>query len=731
MKCKELNLMNRIHTAGAATADAPEQGTEPKAESLVRKASKNPFYTNQLRLKLPDERLYHFRVYPGQDELHTRVQLGPHLFPQKDRSTIENPLYTAFEEVEAGAADSITVDLRENTRITQRYYRFLLEQYFRKEGFCCRRGDFGELDVFVRQRDKPENPKQPLKLFRLRLRIIAPRAGSGWQLAVAFAGTASMLQMPLSALLSHHSKVSKVVYRERLFSLSTVRKYFRVPPDALNPLLNRPLAGALGLQQYLRGEQAGFSKHCLYVRGFVNRYLIQGAFKEAFPYADTRNKASFVRLPKLAAVKLDPQNRRLEIGSRYQLDHGSLNSGLRKHGPYLRSAEPVIPCLIVFKQGSDSLVNKLRRFMDQDLSGFMKQGFRIAGIAAFRDAADLTETVEKGLRDLARNGQPAGLVWYISPWGKHDADPQKQQLYHVFKALMARKRLPSQVITEASVRGNMTYYACNLGIKLWFKLHGIPWLPAARLEDTLVMGINTFRKPGDHNRWVAGIMCMSEAKRMMRIGAEEQERLDDLLEAVRLGLAGMRNELLHEDIRKIVVHYYKPLNRKEAAAIRKMLTDFRQDCGKEVTLYLAAITDGCRSDRYLWREEAREGKTLFLPQEPLEAVCTGDDEWMLCTHHKRVTGKASGEPNLLQVKLEKLSAAESATGGGAEQLMMSREEQTELLAQLLRFTLLNWKSVLPGTKPLTLTLTGYMARHAANLTDPGTARYFGQGVVNL
>ncbi|AXJ01714.1 hypothetical protein CYPRO_2472 [Cyclonatronum proteinivorum] len=688
-------------------------------------------YINLLSLKMPELKNVSFRVYSEQDALNRRVALGPQLTGDRKQLT----WYTAFEETDGSSAETLAVDFSSQPGILQRYYLFHLEKYARELQMLTRRSDFGALEVWVPQKSRPEDFTQPVRFFGFSLRIVRSQPDGKYRLRVGYLREMRLLQQPLSSMTKHKHKIREVVFRQQLLKLKSAEKWLPADASELFPVVSPALTGLPGLRLTAPARQRTYGrKHALVlVKGFVKKYLRSPAFRQAFPYLDQRNKSAFARVQTSDLIHLNDTVHALETGRGAITTHADLNAVLQQKGPYLGIRKPVLHYLIVHAVHDEGACKKLRFFIENQLSTFMKQSFRCEGTLAFQMDKALVPQLKEGLQALYRRGIKPDLVWYVSPWGPHEEDPVRRVIYHQFKQFMTGQQLPSQVIRSASVNGSMPYYSCNLGIKLWFKLHGIPWLAAEREKDQLVMGLNMYRAKGAGQGWTAGVLCMSEAENILRIGAERADHPEDLVQVVAHALQRMREELLKSSTRAIVVHYYKPLNRHEAAQIRKLLDAFCRQTGKEVLIYIAGISDATYGEHLIWREQPGEpgDKPLISGLNPAEAVRVGDDVWLLCTHTRKNYKTRASQPNLLRVQLEKVQGGAAADAASRQRI--DEPESIGILAQILRFTLLNWKSVLPGRIPLTLRLTGYMARHHAQLPGGGgfSNRYAANGIVNL
>lgn len=710
------------------TPTAPQPDVRPvvktrPAQKHAALRSLSALFTNTLRLNQPDEGVHHFRVYDQQDELNRRVELGPKLL----HNPSGKPVFTAFERAGADETSALRIDLRSNHGVTRHYYRFLLERYMRSKGHITCRSDFGELTVLVEELPGKASAAETVRLFAFSLRILSPAMGHGWMLRISYKGQRFMLRAPLSSIGKHNRHVRLVSFRQQLMRLDTAEEQFNAPADEIYPMLNPGLNSALRLPQgTTKGESLATDRQVNYVKGFLKRFMHHPDFKRAFPFADLRNQMAFARVPSANLHKVDSVHQQLQLGGGNIIQHGVLPQSIRKYGPYQRAGKTVVSCLIVFAENDTQPYKWLRQFLEGQLCDFMKIVFRTEGVAKFRDGADLIPQTEAALHTLSQRGIKPDLVWYISPWGPHDPDQENQLHYFRFKEMMTGKGLASQVIRTVSVKQAMPYYTCNLAIKLWFKLHGIPWLMAQRAAGALVMGLNIYRIPGGGAAWTAGILCMSEAEQLMQMGTEKEDSIENLLEAVQLSLDRMLRAVNREHISEIVVHYHKPLNRGEARQIRDLLQRFSGQTGKDVSVYVMAISSGNDGEHQLWRERQQAGKRVNDPLQPLEAVRLPGDEWLLCTHNRKNPRTKSVSPNLLRVGIEKVS------GTDGEPLPLSESKQHELIAQLVRFCMMNWKSVLPGMKPLSLEIPGYMAKLAAKLPAKNMRdRYLGRGVVNL
>ena len=271
--------------------------------------------------------------------------------------------------------------------------------------------------------------------------------------------------------------------------------------------------------------------------------------------------------------------------------------------------------------------------------------------------------------------------------------------YLVAKSVFLSQGVPVQEVEIETIRVppelefSTPFVLDNIALATYAKLGGIPFVMAAApsLAHELVIGIGSASlRAGrlDRAERVVGITTVfSSDGNYLLYNSSREVDIDDypaeLLATLRraVGEIQARNAWQSGDPVRLIFHVFKPLRDAEAQAVKHLveqLTDFRVEFA---FLHVSEDHDWLLFDLHA------EGEADFVPDRGY-AVALGRSETLLT-----VTG-----PGQLKTPLQ---------GMPRPMLLLLHRESTfkdldYLAGQVYRFTMLSWRSFLPGSRPVTI-----------------------------
>jgi hypothetical protein len=294
------------------------------------------------------------------------------------------------------------------------------------------------------------------------------------------------------------------------------------------------------------------------------------------------------------------------------------------------------------------------------------------------------------------------------------------------KAALLMAGVPVQCVRASTLRQSaqsMQYSLQNFAVALCAKLEGSPWTVAqeARVdnEDEVVIGLGAcvvrgtrfdagarfvgittvFRGDGNYLLSNLSDVCSYE---------EYPQRLREsavkVLEEVK-----RRNGWQRGDTVRVTVHSYKPIREIEAAAVMK---DCVEAVGREQKIKFAFVTVSHEHEFAVFDRDqvgvsvSRGGIKGRLVPERGTIVEVGRRTLLLCATGPRLIKWAGAPlPRPILVNLHPAS---------------DFDDRHYLAEQVLRFTALSWRSVLPGSEPVTIAYSEMIAEQLTRLREiPG------------
>jgi Piwi domain len=326
------------------------------------------------------------------------------------------------------------------------------------------------------------------------------------------------------------------------------------------------------------------------------------------------------------------------------------------------------------------------------------------------------EAVKQALRNLQTTPDAAIVVLL----NEHADLPDSENPYLLSKALLLMAGIPVQDIRVSTLlqpREALQYTLQNLSVALYAKMNGVPWTVVHDLtiSDELVIGIGTCELSGsrfsNRQRFV-GITTVFRGDGNYLLGNLSDECLYSEYPKV---LKESTLEILHEikrrngwqpgDTVRLVFHATRPLKGIEIADI---VAECVAEVGSEQNMEFAFLTVSHEHPFALFDKSqlgtGRYGakKGIYAPQRGT-IVQLGRYTRLLCTTGPALVKKASSPlPNPLLIYLHPQS---------------TYRDLTYLSEQVLKFTSLSWRSLLPARQPVTIYYSELIAKLLARLRN--------------
>lgn len=153
--------------------------------------------------------------------------------------------------------------------------------------------------------------------------------------------------------------------------------------------------------------------------------------------------------------------------------------------------------------------------------------------------------------------------------GDFDKDIQSSEYFRL-KYLLLNKGIPSQFINQVNIRKSNTFnfHLPNIAIGILAKLQGVPWRLDNRIYKELVIGFNQVRL--DNQQFIGNSVFFTNEGYLS--GVNSYPATNQLRELI----VNLKNSIeefikINGDIERLVIHYYKPHNKKETEEIEKLL----------------------------------------------------------------------------------------------------------------------------------------------------------------
>lgn len=632
-----------------------------------------------------------FEVINAKVTIHVSRSLSP------DRSLIkaesigmegEEPVSWAFEPFDGSEPVEVDAD---NTYPMKKIATKAIRDHLLAEGLCVSPDFIDGVTVLEYQGDS--RTPEIARYKKYSVRVLAPKdqhacRKSLWCLNISYFSESEVAKKPLSSFSAVESAISKLIVGKEIKRIADLTDAEKRSPDT-RPILSRELRTALRLPTHFYRTPNKYSRFYDETSNFYSKYFMSrniGGFISVF-------ESGFQPINSSQIISTTEDSNLLVFGENQT--HFSPYNGLKEYGPYQSIHGQNYKFFFIFHEADKEYANKLYACLTKGLKGFPGL-FRFVGVElrldkektiTFADDDPVAEIKSK-LDAVTFEPDAKNLAIYISRIKKDDPDPAKNGIYYRLKKILLEKNIRSQVVYRDNIDNpSFNYFLPNIGIAVLAKLGGTPWRLSRPIRHDVIVGLGAFRE-GD-NIFLGTTVAFKNDGTFLRFDSSKVNTIDDLVVFFKSILGAISKE--HAETKRLVIHYYKTMSRKEETAITRALDDLGLKI-PYVVLHIVEESDFVPFD-------------LSYPgRMPASGTCVviRNGTYVLCnnTRYAYFTGsKIDDFPFPVQIKVSRASLPE-----------LSREDIRELIDQVYQFSRMYWISVKQKGKPVTILYSEKVAK---------------------
>ena len=277
--------------------------------------------------------------------------------------------------------------------------------------------------------------------------------------------------------------------------------------------------------------------------------------------------------------------------------------GVKSCGPHHRLSDDALICFM-YRPEDKPLSHDLYRALRGDTYGTFKgmdEMFQFSlgpehVIGVPLDGFDKTSLVEGISRMKGQVGTRTTLPLILFPWSRLDPDPDGKRAYYQLKHCFLSHRLPTQLVSVKKLRDreSMKWSIANIGLGVFSKLGGVPWVVQPQHKKCLIIGVGQCHRKspdGAINRYYAySVLTDStgtyDTIRTLIDERDEQSYLHGLTESIKRVLNDYRNRY-----DRFVIHTAFRLRYSEMRAIHTALEQYAEEDGNQHDLVALKFND--------------------------------------------------------------------------------------------------------------------------------------------
>lgn len=597
-------------------------------------------------------------------------------------------LYCDFK-TDSAAPITLKINLTQSKHFADNYYKHLIYKYFEPIADITRYNFIFDIEVCLKCESQPN---ESFDIYdKVCLRVQHNRVTNGHELLVYYSGKIAISTQSVSQLEDISTSLfNHVLFRKRLY------KYEVLPDEAMYnlnevfPHVNLALRPHFGLIVKPNPKENRYTKIKSIIDDFYTNYLNNNDFKQIIPISEN----GFHQLEDVKILKTTLSSNFLSFG---QNKNGiTPKYDLPKHGPYKLPKEPGKKAIHFFYVIKDDEREKGLEFIEyingnkkgfQGLQEYIKVPFTLEKefSVRFKNESNPIPEIEEQLSNKAWNPEITYFALYLSPISKLDIDPEKHEVYYRVKELLLKHGISSQVIDRSKIGTTGYHYSlANIAVAILAKLNGIPWRLDCETKNELIIGVGAFMNREIGVRYIGSSFCFSNDGNFNEFSCYSAN--ESYLLAGHIEKAIKSYLKTNAKIERLVIHYYKTMNKKDQKNISAMLFNLKLS----IPVYIVSIQKTESEDFLLF-------DTTFSDLMPYSGTITniGNNQYILCNNTRySSTTSTKIESYHLPVKLA-INASDSA--------LLTEERVQELIDQVYQFSRMYWKSLKQQSLPVTIT----------------------------
>lgn len=607
------------------------------------------------------------------------------------------------------------------------YFTYKLCQSFRSMGLVVRTNFISDLEVWMPAKS-PYNGCSGFKSIRLRVQFgVCSRQP---ELLVSYDGIHSVLNSSLAS--DELEELSPEVFNWVLYDSSLLR-YDEMPDDARRnagkvfPCLNKQLRRALNFPVAAPDKSNRYLRYRSEIEAFRKNYLLRsdvGQFMRIQP--EWMQCESCVLTDEPVALNT------LEFGNGHTATEPK--NGMKLYGP--RSLSPDVKTVFFFicHRQDVEMAKTVNAYLKGTMPGFAGlQKYAGIGYSIVKGLSIYFEDNENPLPEITKQLNAREMIagtryvaLYLSPFGKWDANEGHKAVYYRVKEELLHRGIVSQVIEveknwvgrQTEVKTDQTRYAvlksgfnfafANIAVAILAKLGGTPWSLAGGLKNELVIGISAFKSENLENKYLGSAFSFSGEGSFCGFDCFRSNQIDELAGSILMAVKSYCQE--QDALKKLVIHFYKTLSRKELAPIEKGLASL----GLDIPVIVVSVNKTFSEDIIGFDDSQEQLMPCSFTYVPI-----GRNQYLLYNNSLQkdmAFDIREGYPFPLKLSVQYFTPHSTMSIKADDTIIPG------LFVQVCRFSQLYWKSVSRQSLPVTLRYPEMLAQIVPHFSRPELPR---------
>jgi len=501
-------------------------------------------------------------------------------FTEAELTNLER-LYTDFQPPQNSGL-VLNINLIENPRFANHYYRHLIRQYFIGVADIMHQNFTSETEVWFHVPGSSTNKYNVYNQFTLKVQHC--RVTDSPELVVSYDGTTKVLKTPVSQIYNFKTELfnwiacNGILYKWKYRPQEVIDQ-----PENCYPVLSNILKPHFGIAFDVPPLTNRYPKYHNILNDFYSKYLDTDSFRNVIPisrkgfYNPTKDQYRIISPTSNDLLYTHPNT-----GKEPKRD-------FKYKGPFKLPSKPSNFKFFFIYQSSDKAgaVRELYRYFN---SGYNKDNYtfpRMQDYIKLPFELDISKNIEfddvknavSAVRNAVKNAEwlpdTQYMALFVNPVSKFEKDEARNNIYYKIKEILLYEDVLSQVIKSEHLWKNskpnnyFNTFLPHIEIAILAKFGGIPWKLNRPPIKELIVGVGAFYSVKHRTRFVGSAFSFNNEGIFK---AFECFRSDDTV-----SLAGSIREAVGKFIvtnhtaTRLVIHFYKDISKKELQPIIETL----------------------------------------------------------------------------------------------------------------------------------------------------------------
>lgn len=636
-----------------------------------------------------------------------------HFSKETDRKDIldrmEEYVWLDFKKEKADAVFSFYI--HEHTYLARWWYEQLIYSELKQLLRLVRRTFTGEWQYWVEDTLARNKKTHVFRKFNLNLRVV--KDYTCMEVVVSYVGRSQVILQDIETLVSSYrldtSLLKSVIFERECQPYGRLAEDIRLQHKKVFPILGRDIARFLDMDMPINKDPFKLSTAVAEIQMFFKDYLNHERLKE---HLGTFENWESVEAEDTFEIK--DVSRKMFFGNQEVSEN--IYMAFQNHGPYrlpekkhyrvffIHTAEAIpVKKELVKHLNKEQGYSSLQAYSHLPLVYHEELDYEIA------DMKLMKEDLGSYIQQLQLNAEVQYMAIYLSPYGKYGSSSVQTGYYYQVKELLLKRGIVSQVIDQNKVKGNINFWIPNISMAMIAKMGGIPWKLSRSNEKELIIGFGAFRSGDSKQPYVGSSFCFDNEGRFQEFDCWSEVYEWSLLGQLYKAIKAYQEK--HQHIERLVIHYYKELNKKEFRQVEDLLERF----DSKIPIIVVRINNTFQHQELVMDLSHEK----YLPVNGSYYHLQYHD-YLLYINDRM---KEGGE-NVKSARYPLKVSLQSNKPGLFDE---DPDLVPKLMQQLYDFSLLHWRSISQPRLPVTIAYPQYLARifphfEAETLMEMGRTR---------